>query len=944
MNRNLSEIRAATHYLVKKWEEKLLAGEVNEKSHTGEFYRDLFDALGVGKEKAIKYEERAKGEAKGDNTKFIDIFWPTKLLVEQKSPKRSLDDAEKQALDYIPLLKHRREWPAYVLLSDFARFRLLKIADSNQGQLYPAVTERHAFTLNELPEKLDLLGFLTGYQRVSFAEQAPVNRKAAELMATLHDQLKATGYTGHNLEVFMVRLLFCLFADDTGLFRQADVLQEYIKDNTRSTGEDTGSALGSFFQALDQTEKVRQSARPEVLRTLPYVNGGLFSERLDMPYFTAKAHEQLLEACAFNWKDISPAVFGNLFQTIMRRTDENNRRQLGAEYTAEHNILKVINGLFMDDLRAEFNTIKHNTPKLKAFHEKLGTITCLDPACGCGNFLVLAYRELRLLELEVIKALHPPEKNLQINFFLSEVVNVSITQFYGFEIEEVPARIAEVAMYLVEHQMNMQLHNTYGMAEENFPLNRSAHVTLGNALELEWADHVPMDKLNYIIGNPPFVGSKMMNAKQRQDILGIFPKLKGNGILDYVTGWYGKAAQTMQAHPHIKTAFVSTNSICQGEQVGVLWGYLLGQGFHIQFAHRTFAWTSEAKGKAAVYCIIVAFGLEKPKQPMLYEYENLKGQPTAIAVKNISPYLSEGGNVVVQKTTQALCDVPPIVFGNQPIDGGNLILSPEEYQEFIKKYPQAKSLLRPYIGADELINGGLRYVLWLKNISPNTIKDIPEIIERIEKVKSFRNAAPQRVKHADKPSLFASERHPENSTYIAMPSVSSERRSYIPMAFLDSSTIASNLCLIIPNANVYHLGVLTSTMHMAWVKNVGGRLKSDYRYSNQLCYNPYPWPTPTPAQKAKIEACVQAVLDARAKHLPPNGQATLADLYNPLLMPPELLKAHKALDKAVDAAYRKAPFTTEAERIAFLLDAYQKLAEPLNAAMAKPKRKRRKKA
>ena len=941
MKRNLNEIIVATQHMVTKWEAMLQVtrkdDEVREQSHCIPFYEDLFAAFGLDGSKASKYERRVKHPKEG--TKRIDVFLPAKLLVEQKSPGKSLDDAQVQALEYIPLLEHRREWPDYVLVSDFVRFRLLRM---DKSQLMPVVAESWNFTLHELPKRLDLFGFLTGYQRVNFKEQPPVNRKAAELMADLHDELAATGFKGHHLEVFLVRLLFCLFADDTGLFREPDVLLDFLQDNTRPDVSDTGSKLQEFFQVLDEKENERSKVLNPILAKLPYVNGSLFSETLRMPTFTAKAHEMLLDACAFGWSEISPAVFGNLFQTVMRQTDAKKKRQLGAEYTPEHNILKVVNGLFMDELRGEFARIRNNIPKLRDFQNKLANIRVLDPACGCGNFLILAYRELRELELEVIKLLHTGvDGSIQMVSDVKLLTKVSIDQFYGFEIEEFPARIAEVAMYLVEHQANRKLHNVFGQHFEDLPLTRSAHITIGNALKLDWADEVPVERLSYIIGNPPFVGSKMMDAAQRDEILAIFPKVKGNGILDFVTGWYGKAATLMRQTPAIKTAFVSTNSICQGEQVAVLWGHLLGQGMRIHFAHRTFAWTSDAKGKAAVYCIIVGFGVGRAVQPMLYDYPDLKGQPIARAVKNISPYLAEGGDVVVTKLTKPLCDVPPIVFGSMANDGGGLILNEEEKEALLLEDTRVGAFIRPLIGAEEFINGTIRWCLWLKDVSPSAFRGIKGIMERLERVKIYRLASTRATTRelANTPALFGEIRQPVNTSYICIPSVSAERRDYIPMAFLDSHTIASNLCLIIPNAIPYHLGVLTSTMHMVWVKNFAGKLGFNWRYSNQLCYNPYPWPTPTKGQEEKIAELAGRVLEARAVH----PDATLADLYDPLTMPANLRKAHTELDKAVDAAYRKEPFGSEAERVAFLLGLYQQLTmAPLEAGMVvKPKRMRK---
>lgn len=926
---NLNEIRAATEHLVARWEDILKSETVSEDSHTHLFYADFFEALGLGKERAIKYENRAKDMRSG-TTKFMDIFWPSKLLVEQKSPHKDLDKAEKQALDYIPLLTNRRDWPEYVLVSDFRVFRLLKL---DKGKLMPEVEQRWSFSLGELAGKLDLFGFMTGYQRVSFAEQPPVNRKAAELMANLHDGLAETGFNGHQLEVFLVRLLFCLFADDTGLFRQPDVMKDYLEGNTRPTGEDTGPALSKLFQVLDTPEDERGNLRPEILRVLPYVNGGLFSENLRMPDFSKLAHEQLLDACAFNWREVSPAVFGSLFQTVMQ---PKQRRQLGAHYTAENNILKVINGLFMDELRERFDKIRNNKPRLKEFHLELAEMRMLDPACGCGNFLLLAYRELRELEVEVIKAL-----NILPNGQLAQVIDVSllsrlhVDQFYGFEIEEFPARIAEVAMYLVDHQMNLKLSGLFGKYFERLPLTKIAHITLGNALELDWADEVPVDKLTFILGNPPFVGKHLMTEKQTEEIDKVFSDVRGNGVLDYVTGWYGKAAALMKVNPAIRTAFVSTNSICQGEQVGVLWGHLLKEGFHIHFAHRTFAWTSEARGRAAVYCIIVGFGLEESEQPLLFEYAELKGQPHALKVRNISPYLTEGPNVVVQKATKSLSSYPDMMFGSKPVDDGNYLFTDSEREEFLRLEPKAENLFRPINSAEEFLNGRNRWCLWLKDALPTVLRSLPHVMERIEKVKRFRLTSKKKPTReaADRALEFAEIRQP-NSNYLLFPRVSSENRHYIPIGFFPPNYIVSDGCICLPHATPYHFGVLTSAMHMAWVKTIGGRLKSDYRYSNQLCYNPYPWPSVTKAQQERIEELAQKVLEARAAH----PQATLADLYDPLTMPANLRKAHHELDKAVDATYRKEPFKSEAARVAYLLGEYQKLEEPLSAAMAKPKR------
>ncbi|MEI6181244.1 MAG: DNA methyltransferase, partial [Chloroflexales bacterium] len=598
-------------------------------------------------------------------------------------------------------------------------------------------------------------------------------------------------------------------------------------------------------------------------------------------------------------------------------------RGAGAHYTSEKNILKIIKPLFLDALRREFDAIKANKPRLRAFHDKLAKLRFLDPACGCGNFLILAYRELRLLELDVLTALNP---DAQLVLDVASLSRINVDAFYGIEIGEFPARIAEVALWLVDHQMNMRLSEAFGLYYARIPLQAAAHIVHGNALRVDWNTVVDPKALSYILGNPPFVGAMVMSAEQRQDVAFVFAdQLRNAGVLDYVAAWYFKTAQYMAANLALRAAFVATNSITQGEQVNILWQALLKRGVKIHFAHRTFAWNNEARGKAAVHCVIIGFALEDCIHKVLYDYENINGDPHMVEVANINPYLVAAPNLVVVNRSDPLCNVPAMRFGSMPRDGGHLLFTNEEYATFLVAEPNAKQWLRPYTGADEFLNGWRRWCLWLVHSSPAELRQLPKVLARIEKVKQFRLASKAATtrKFAETPSLFCQIAQP-GGDYLLVPRVSSERRRYIPIGFMPADVIGNDAVLTVENATYYHFGVISSAMHMAWMRVVCGRLKSDYRYSKDIVYNNFPWPTPTPAQTKAIELAASGVLDAR--NLYPGS--TLADLYDPLTMPPALLKAHKALDKAVDAAYGTQTFDTERQRVELLFDLYQKLTAP----------------
>jgi len=922
MSLSWNEIRDRALKFSREWEH-----EISEDAEAKSFWDGFFNIFGISRRRVATFETRVKKIDGKDG--YIDLLWKGKLLIEHKSRGKDLDRAHQQAKDYFHGLKEE-ELPRYLLVSDFARFRLY---DLDEG----AVTE---FTLKDLHKHIRLFDFLSGYQTHTYKEEDPVNIRAAERMGKLHDALRDSGYEGHPLEVLLVRLLFCLFADDTGIF-QPRQFQDLIINRTSVDGADLGLWLTQMFQVLNTPKDKRQRTLDEQLAEFEYVNGRLFEEMLPLPSFNATMRTALLEAADLDWSRISPAIFGSLFQSIM---DKKARRNLGAHYTSEKNILKLIGPLFMDDLRAEFERIKDNPQRLKSFHIKLANLRFLDPACGCGNFLVIAYRELRELELDLLKAQFAKQDALFAG--VADHVNVDVDQFYGIEIEEFPAQIAQVAMWLMDHQMNLKVSEHFGEYFVRLPLKKSATIVHGNALRLDWQQVCPKEQLGYILGNPPFVGAKMMTAEQREDLIACAPNLKGSGLLDFVAAWYLKAADLI-ADTSIRCAYVSTNSITQGEQVGVLWGYMLSRGMKIHFAHRTFSWTSEAKGAAAVHCVIVGFGDGDVPRKRIWDYEHLKAEPISVEAKNINPYLVDADDALLPNRNKPICAVPEIGIGNKPIDGGNYLFSTEERDAFLKIEPEASKWFRRWIGAEEFINGKERWCLWLGACPPNELRKMPEAMKRVDAVKALRKASKSvpTQKLADTPTRFHVENIPSTS-YLVIPEVSSERRSFIPIGFMDPETLSSNLVKVAENATLFDFGVITSTMHMAWVRTTCGRLESRYRYSAGIVYNNFPWPdSPDEKSRQAIEAAAQAVLDARASF----PDSTLADLYDPLTMPPALLKAHQQLDKAVDAAYiaaekaagaKQPKLTTDAERVAFLFSLYQRYTSLLPPE--KPKKARAK--
>lgn len=916
-----NEIRSRAHAFSYKW-----AGEASERAEAQSFWNDFFAVFGIERRRVAIFEKQVQIARADKKLKHgrIDAFWKGMLLIEHKSQGADLNRAFAQAADYFDGIAER-DLPRYILVSDFDRFRLYDLEDDTETE----------FKLSDLQKRIKHFAFIAGYRTQVIAPQNPVNIKAAERMGKLHDRLKASGYEGHPLEVLLVRLLFCLFAEDTGIFQPAGSFRIWLDERTAQDGSDLGPQLALFFQVLNTPDNKRSENLDDQLAAFPYVNGKLFDETIPIAGFDSAMRDALLDCCALDWAAISPAIFGALFQSIM---DDKARRNLGAHYTSEENILKLIKPLFLDALWAEFDKVKKNRNRLFEFHKKLRGLTFFDPACGCGNFLVIAYRELRLLELDILRASLALEREFKQSLVdIFQLLSIDVDQFHGIEIEEFPAQIAQVALWLVDHQMNLKVSEEFGMYFARIPLKTSPHIVNGNALTLDWNSVLPAERASYVMGNPPFIGHQWRNAAQMADMERIWGTDGCFGRLDYVTCWHRKAADYMKTNPVITCALVSTNSICQGEQVGTLWGYLLEHGARIHFAHRTFSWSNEARGKAAVHCVIVGFGLRDTAEKTIFEYEDIKGEPHAIKADNINPYLVDAPDVILPSRTTTPQGLPQLIKGSQPTDGGHLILTEAKKAELLAIEPAAEKWLRVYIGGEELINGNPRWCLWLKGISPGELKSMPHVMKRVAAVAETRKRSPTKSvrEFADQPTLFTQDRQPDGD-YLALPEVSSENRRFIPIGFLSSDVIASNQLRIAVGATLYHFGIMNSTMHNAWVRYTCGRMKSDFRYEPSV-YNNFPWPD-TPADKTRlaIEAAAQVVLDARA-HFP---DATLADLYDPLTMPPALLKAHQKLDAAVDKAYGKSGFKSDAERVAFLFVRYQALTSLLPAATVKRSRKK----
>ena len=931
MRLSWNEVRARAAAFAEEWKDAAY-----EKGETQSFYNDFFNVFGVQRRSVARYEQHV---SKLDNQHgFIDLFWPGMLLVEQKSAGRDLIAARDQAMAYFDAIPER-DRPRYILISDFQSFELMDLDEREEAR----------FALSEFPEHVDKFGFILGVQRRSFRDQDPANVEASELVGRLHDELAETGYSGHDLERFLVRIVFCLFGDDTGIFEPRDIFLDFIESRTSPDGADLGPLLSQIFQILNTPENERLATLDEDLARFPYVNGELFDETLRIPAFNSEMRETLLECCRFNWSEISPAIFGALFQSVL---DSKKRREQGAHYTTEKNILKVIQPLFLDDLRAEFERIRSRktgrASALRTFQEKLSGLKFFDPACGCGNFLIIAYRELRLLELDVLKEIHAAERNVGARVLdVSLLSKVNVNQFYGIEIGEFPVRIAETAMWMMDHIMNNQLSLEFGEAYSRIPLKVSPTIECADALEVDWSELLPPDECSYVFGNPPFVGAKFQSNVQRNQVRRIASLGKSGGTLDYVAAWFILAGAYVNDR-EIRTGFVATHSISQGEQAAQLWPLLFERyGLNIAFAHQTFAWGSDARGKAHVHVIIIGLDIQKFARPTkrLFNYHNVNGDPEESKHSSISPYLFGGDTVSNPFLTVNRENIPingfrKLIIGSKPIDDGIYILDPCQRQELLESEPEAVEFVRPFIGAREFLQNKQRWIISLHDATPDQIDRMPRIKAMVTSVRKFRmkSKSGPTLKLAETPTLYHVNVIPR-SAYLVIPQVSSERRQFVPIGWLEPPAIPSDKVRILEDASLLEFALLTSSMHMVWLRTIGCRLKSDYSYTINLIYNTFPTPPgyPDSLNHPTLERAAQSVLDARAEF----PDTSLANLYDPDLMPPKLRQAHNALDREVDKLYRRSGFGSDRERFEHLLALYERMKAPFLQGARKDRRKSR---
>ena len=870
-----NEIRTSAAVFAASW-----ADETNEKAESQTFWNEFLAIFGIDRRRVAVFEKRAQRTSTAGGG-FIDIFWPGTLLAEHKSAGKSLEDAEQQAIDYLESIDVD-DFPGLIITSDFATMRVRDLGGDNTPYTFP---------LTKLPEEIDRLGYLAGYKKREFGggDEELANIKAAKLMGRLYEELSRNGYEGHDASILLVRLLFLMFGDDTGMWEK-NLFAEFVETRTSPDGSDLGAQLAHLFQVLDKEETSRPAAIDELLARFPYVNGHLFAERIDIPAFDRRMRDELAKATEFDWSKISPAVFGSLFQAIKSK---EARRELGEHYTNESAIMKALGPLFLDELENTFVQAKDNKNRLEALHDRLAGIRVLDPACGCGNFLVVAYRQLRRLELKVLTRLRELTGERQLVLDVDSLSRVRISQFFGIEIEEWPARIAETAMFLVDQQANQELALAFGSAPDRLPIKIAPVIHMGNALRVPWDTIMPFGPDSFIVGNPPFMGRTTRSKEETEDLKTCFENAAGSGNIDYVCAWFAKAAELMEGQA-TRTAFVATNSITMGEQPAVLWGKLRKHGCRIDFAHQTFAWSSEAPGAAAVHVVIVGFSTTGRKDRTLFSYSDVTGSPTASPANEINPYLVDSPWVVaVSRSTSISPKAPRMRFGSMPHDGGHLLLTQDEADAARANDAVAAPYLRKLIGADELINNTNRFCLWLVDAPPSVFRQSPVIRDRCERVRDVRLKSPDpaAVKAATTPGLFKARRQP-TSTYIAIPGVSSEKRQYVPMARFDADVIASNAVLTIEDGSWYTFGMIQSKTFMTWMAAVSGRLESRYRISAEITYNNFPWPD-EPSNRTQIEVAAQGVIDTRNNHF----GATLADLYDPLAMPRDLVEAHQKLDR-----------------------------------------------
>lgn len=905
-----SDIRNRAGAFVSRWRD----AEGYERGEAQSFVRDLLGVFGITSSAAAVYEKRAQRASTGQSG-YIDALISGTALIEMKSIGRDLVAAEAQALDYIESLTDN-ERPDFVITSDFKKFRLLSLVAE------PGETDTIEFSLDDLPNHVEDLMFLAGYRRAKFGskEQEQASIKAANLMARLYEHLESTGYDDHQASIFLIRTLFCLYADDAGLWER-DLFSRYLEERTSEDGSDLGSQLATLYQALNRPEYKRYSQNDDLIQAFPYVNGSVFGEPTDIPYFDRGARELLIQAAYFNWSSISPAIFGSLFQAVK---DKKARRELGEHYTTETNILKLIRPLFLDELEERFNKAYSKKNELEKLLTHLGTLTFLDPACGCGNFLIIAYRELRALELRIHERLQEldPARS-QLSLMAESLIHVKISQFHGIEIEEWPATIARTAMFLVEHQSNQAVNLAIGYAVPMLPLEDSAQITVGNALRTDWRELVPPTSSTYIMGNPPFIGQYTKASDQTADMKLVWGD-QYDGYLDYVTAWFKKSVDYFSDVNGGRFAFVSTNSIAQGQPVAALFGPLFAAGWRIRFAHQTFAWASEAPGGANVHCVITGYDKYEKSEPVLYHYAHPKAEPQIVGATSINAYLIDGPNVLVMKRSKPLSpELPVVTFGSKPADGGNLIVEVGDYPQ-VSQDPVAAKYLRKYRQGKEVVHGLERWCLWMAdaNFDPADLNRSPVLKQRVENCRTWRSEQSKSgdaYKLRETPHLFRGNQHRPLVPYVGIPRVVSETRAYFTALHLPASVIAGDQLFTALDPDGFLFGVVSSSAFITWQRAVGGALESRLRFSNTVVWNNLPLPPVDTKLREQIIEAGRSVMAVRDLH----PERSLADHYNPLAMSPELLKAHAALDRLVDKAFgAKRALHSNEQRLALLFERY----------------------
>lgn len=908
-----NEMRTRANAFAQRW-----AGETSERAEAQTFWNEFLDIYGVDRKRVALFEKYAERGTTG-KTGRIDLFWPKVLIAEHKSLGKSLIDAEKQALDYLVSIG-QEDFPGAVLTSDFQALRVLDLEKPGASP--------YELKISDLGSEFERFAYLAGYSRKTFEFELEANVQASELMGEIYDTAEQAGFSPHEASILLPRLLFLMFGDDTGLWPRA-AFQEFIETRTQKDGSDVGAELAMLFQILNTPAGERPASLDEVFLPFPYVNGGLFADAIKIGAFNSAMRKTIIRATRFDWSRISPAIFGSLFQSVKSK---ELRRELGEHYTSETTILKVLGPLFLDELKLRLTSAKGSPQKLRNLRKDLSSYNFLDPACGCGNFLIVTYREMRRIELEILKQLRDLKEDSQLSLDPTLGLQVSIAQFTGIEIEEWPAKVAETAMFLVDHQMNLELAEEFGLAPDRLPIQSMLNVHVGNALRTNWRSVCEIGDKTLILGNPPFLGMSNHSDEQQQDNRIVFEKVGAgdlrSGRLDYVACWWALACINLQGTTG-KAAFVSTNSLTQGEQARSMGPLFDRFGYAIEFAHQTFKWSSDAPNAAAVYVVIIGINTKAraQKRRLFTTLEN--GDVVEEQAENINIYLADSPVAAIAKHSTPIVPGPKLTEGNKPQDGGGLIVEPEDLAA-VQADPVAAKYLRKLIAAHSMLNDEIRHCLWMAEAEPADLRTSTILQDRLETVRRTRAESPTEAARAKAatPYLFLAMRQPVGR-WLAVPATSGENRPIIPMKFFEPTDIAHNSILALDRADDYLFGLLQSRPFTVWAKSVSGRLGMSIRLSPDLSYNSFPAPEPTSELRAQITAAAQEVLRARDAH----PGSSLADLYDPLVTPPDLMEAHQDLDKAVLAAYRMKPAATDAEVLAELFSRYENLTSPLGFGM-----------